>query len=122
MRILVQHAEEQLAAIQQQSGTVLQVKEAVLQMMDFGLPSIEQVAANLHQSVRSLQRRLKAEGTTYQRVTEDIRKDLALSYLRQPGLPITDIAMLLNYSDSSTFSRSFKRWMGVAPGAWREAL
>jgi len=120
LRILVRHAEEQLAAVQQQTGTVYQVREAILQLMDFGLPSIEHVAANLHQSVRSLQRRLKAEGFTYQSITEDIRKALALSYLRQPNLSLTDIAALLDYSDSSTFSRSFKRWYGVAPRDWRE--
>lgn len=121
LRILVRHAEEQLAAVQQQTGTAYQVREAILQLMDFGLPSIEQVAANLHQSVRSLQRRLKAEGNTYQSITEDIRKALALSYLRQPDLSLTDIAALLDYSDSSTFSRSFKRWYGVAPREWRSA-
>ena len=106
-----------IAQITQTSTTM---REAILQLMDFGLPSIEQVAANLHQSVRSLQRRLKAEGYTYQSITEDIRKALALSYLRQPNLSLTDIAALLDYSDSSTFSRSFKRWVGVAPREWRE--
>lgn len=119
LRILVRHAEEQLATVQQRTGTVYQVREAILQLMDFGLPSIEQVAANLHQSVRSLQRRLSAEGSTYQDITEDIRKTLALSYLRQPDLNLTDIAALLGYADSSTFSRSFKRWYGVAPREWR---
>ncbi len=120
LRILVRHADEQLAAVQQQTGTVYQVREAILQLMDFGLPSIEQVAANLHQSVRSLQRRLKAEGHTYQDLTEDIRKSLALSYLQQPDLSLIDIAALLGYADSSTFSRSFKRWYGMAPREWRE--
>lgn len=120
LRILVRHAEQQLAVVQEQTGAVLQVRAAVLQLMHFGLPSIEQVAANLHQSVRSLQRRLKTEGYTYQAIIEEVRKELALSYLRQADLSLTDIAALLDYSDNSSFSRSFKRWMGVAPRVWRE--
>jgi AraC-like DNA-binding protein len=62
---------------------------------------------------------LAAANFTQEALTDEIRKELALSYLRQPDLSLTDIAALLGYSDSSTFSRSFKRWVGMAPREWR---
>jgi AraC-like DNA-binding protein len=65
--------------------------------------------------VRTLQRRLEQEGTTYHDVLESVRRALAELYMNDDSLSFVDIAFLLGYSDLSAFSRAFKRWHGVAP-------
>ena len=52
-------------------------------------------------------------------MVEDVRRDLALSYLRQRQLPFSEIAMLLGYSELSAFSRAFRRWTGASPRTYR---
>ena len=52
-------------------------------------------------------------------MVEDVRRDLALAYLKQRHLPFSEIAMLLGYSELSAFSRAFRRWTGASPRAYR---
>lgn len=70
-------------------------------------------------SGRTLQRRLEAEGTSFSEVLDRVRADLARSYVKDADLPLAEVAYRLGFSDFSTFSRAFKRWMGKAPGAYR---
>lgn len=120
MRVLLAHANERLAALQQSASAYYQVKYTIFQLMGLSLPTLEEVAANLNQSPRSLQRRLHDEGHTFQSITEALRQELAQSYLKQANLSLADIAALLGYADNSSFSRSFKRWTGVSPRAYRK--
>ena len=55
-------------------------------------------------------------------MVEDVRRDLALSYLRQRHLPFSEIAMLLGYSELSAFSRAFRRWTGASPRTYRARM
>lgn len=82
----------------------------------------ETAARRLHVSVRTLIRHLKQDGTSFQSLRDDALKDRALQLLRRPGLNIHDIASLLGYSDTANFSRAFKRWFGVSPGAYRKTI
>jgi AraC-like DNA-binding protein len=68
---------------------------------------------------RTLQRRLKAHGISYQKLLENLRKDLAKSYLRERRLAIGELAYLLGYSEPSAFQRAFKRWTGMTPDNFR---
>jgi AraC-like DNA-binding protein len=77
------------------------------------------VARALHVSVRTLQRRLVAAGTTFRDVADRARRTLAESYLEDPGVSITEVAFLLGFSDQTSFHRAFRRWNGAAPGVWR---
>lgn len=83
--------------------------------------TVGRIAHALHVSVRTLQRRLEADGTTFRDVVEAVSERLAVSYLRNPDVSIAEVAFLLGFSDPSAFNRAFRRWIGDTPGNWREA-
>jgi AraC-like DNA-binding protein len=68
---------------------------------------------------RTLNRRLRALGTSFKELIEEARYDVARQLLRDTSLPIADVAASLDYSDAAAFTRAFKRWSGVSPGTWR---
>ncbi|MCC6460692.1 MAG: AraC family transcriptional regulator [Saprospiraceae bacterium] len=121
LRVLVRHAEEKLALMQQDTGFVSVVQQSILHLVRPQFPGIEQVAANLNLSVRSLQRRLQEAGQSFQSVLDTLRHRFALDYLRREHLSVKEIAYLLDYADVSSFIRSFKRWEGRSPADWRRA-
>jgi AraC-like DNA-binding protein len=82
-------------------------------------PSLDEVAKDLHMSNRTLIRKLKAQGTSYQGLLDDVRQELAFWYLQQTDLPVEAIAERLGYRDTSNFSRTCKRWFGLTPRAIR---
>ncbi|WP_126245529.1 AraC family transcriptional regulator [Chitinophaga rhizosphaerae] len=83
--------------------------------------SLESVAANFSMSPRSLQRKLAGEGVTFLQVQDEVRKALALDYLRSGHHSVKDIAYMLGYNESSAFLKAFKRWTGKTPGEMRTA-
>ncbi|MCP4441784.1 MAG: AraC family transcriptional regulator [Aureispira sp.] len=83
---------------------------------------IEDVAKKFMMSVRSLQRKLKEEETSFNQLYEQCRKDLAVLLLKKPELPISDIAYHLNYSSNAAFTKAFKRWESISPEQYRKAL
>ena len=91
-------------------------------MLPQGEPRRETVAQALYLSERTLQRRLQEEGSSFQKLLDDTRRDLAVQYLCQPDLAPLAIAYLLGFADPSNFYRAFKRWFGVTPGEYRQAL
>lgn len=77
-------------------------------------------AKALGMSVRSMQRKLGEEGETFNGVLSAVRSELAQGYLRQTPRPsLTEVAFMLGFSDTSSFSRAFQRWTGVAPSQFR---
>lgn len=80
-----------------------------------GLLSLEDVAANFNVTPRSLQRKLHAEGATFQQLSDAVRKSLALHYLQSGKHQVKEISTMLGYNELSAFSRAFKRWTGKAP-------
>ena len=66
-------------------------------------------------SPRKMQRHLAEEGTSYKSLLNDARVDLARNYVREARLNVTEIAFVLGFADTSTFSRAFKRWTGMSP-------
>ncbi|MGH7439365.1 MAG: helix-turn-helix transcriptional regulator, partial [Polyangiaceae bacterium] len=87
-----------------------------------GPPALSQLARAMGVSERTLQRRLGEEGTTVQHLTEDVRHELSLEYLRDRSLSVGEVADRLGYSSLAAFSRAFRRWRGVSPAAHRRAL
>jgi AraC-like DNA-binding protein len=77
------------------------------------------VAKALALSVRTLSRRLSEEGTTFAAVVEQLRRSLALQYLKDPGFSLAQIAWLLGYEGATSFNHAFKRWTGRSPSATR---
>jgi AraC-like DNA-binding protein len=86
-----------------------------------GDASIEAVAARLGHSRASLYRLLAARGLVFSDLSQSIRQEMALRYVAQPHMPLTEIAPLLGYSELSAFSRAFARWTGMAPARYRAA-
>lgn len=78
-------------------------------------PSLESAAGEFAMSARTLIRKLKAEGTSYQQLLDEVRQELAAWYLLETSLPVERIAEKLGYQDPSNFSRTFQRWFGVTP-------
>lgn len=119
LRGIVQHfADEMLERLPKQEGFVDVVRSSVAQLLSRGAP-LEEVARRLAMSPRSLQRRMREVGTTYQEFVNDTRADLAASYLEEGAMPVGEIAFLLGYSEPSAFYRSFKRARGVTPREFR---
>jgi len=80
-----------------------------------GEPSQGVVARRLGMGLRTLQRRLAAEDTSFAALLAETRRELACSYMEAGGLSVSEIAYLVGFSDTSTFSRAFKRWTGRSP-------
>jgi len=82
-------------------------------------PNLSEMAKALAMSDRTLNRKLKAQGTSYQMLLDDVRQELAVWYLQQTEMSVEAIAERLGYRDTSNFSRTCKRWFGVTPRAIR---
>jgi AraC-like DNA-binding protein len=83
-------------------------------------PDIDYVAQKLDMSTRTLRRRLKEESSTYRRIMDEIRFELAREYLGKTRLPIEEISVLLGYTEPGNFSHAFRRWSGQSPQSWRK--
>ncbi|ASR01218.1 HTH-type transcriptional repressor of iron proteins A [Gordonia rubripertincta] len=79
------------------------------------LPTMDEVARDLHMDVRTLRRKLAADGTSYRTIANEARSSLAAELLRE-GNTVDRTAALLGYYDAASFSAAFKRWFGVSPG------
>ena len=82
-------------------------------------PCFEALTGMLNMSARTLRRRLEKEGTSFQRIKDNTRRDAAITLLSGTRLPIAEIAVQVGFSDPSAFHRSFKKWTGLAPGEYR---
>jgi AraC-like DNA-binding protein len=91
------------------------VGHALLELLPDGSPSKETIAKRLAMSPRNLQRQLAEEGTSYKALLNDARQALARDYLHEGKVSVTEIAFLLGFADTATFSRAFKRWTGLSP-------
>lgn len=94
----------------------------VINNMSCPFPDIEAVSNKLYMCSRTLRRKLKAEGLTYQGILDNKRKCIAIKYLTETEMSITQISTELDFSDSSYFSRAFKRWTGVLPKTYRQTV
>ena len=104
------------------SHIVNRVRTHLVESMPSGRVHAEVTAKALHMSVRSLQRKLKYEGTTFKKVLDETRRELSISYIKDKHTSINEITYLLGYSDPANFSRAFKRWTGRAPTSARAVI
>ncbi|MFJ3481930.1 AraC family transcriptional regulator [Pseudomonas sp. NPDC090202] len=82
-------------------------------------PDLEAVADQLHISPQTLRRHLRDEGTSFQGLKDELRRDMAIFHLGQADLSLQQIAEQLGFSEPSAFHRAFKKWTGLTPGAYR---
>ena len=123
---LIRHLEailqEQLDRLYPSDTWAERVSQTISQMLLKGeQPKITGAAREFSLSSRQLQNKLNAEETSYRKLLEQVRKEMALRYLQEPDVNLYDIAFLLGFSDQSAFNHAFKRWMGTSPGEYRGA-
>jgi AraC-like DNA-binding protein len=97
-----------------------QVKHIILKNYHFSFPLLEDVAALMHITPRTLQRKLQEEQTSFRVLEDEIKKEIAINLLTNAHLTITDVALKLGYADRSSFQRAFKQWTGKTPSAFQQ--
>lgn len=117
--VLDKHASVALEQLPDAADFVTEVRRAVRERLRREIPTVDKVASDLHLSARTLQRRLGEEGTTFARVYESVREELARVYVADPAMALSEIAALLRYAEVSAFLRAFKRWTGQTPRQFR---
>jgi AraC-like DNA-binding protein len=103
-------------------GILAQMRRVVGNDLSREFPSVVDMADSLHVSVRTLRRRLKEVGTTYQEFKDLTRCEAASRLLSRPELRVNAVAALLGFDEPSAFHRSFKKWTGATPGEYRQSL
>jgi AraC-like DNA-binding protein len=115
-----QYARDFLSKMERSDSTTQAVTKIILARLDDESLSIEKVAREMAVSVRTLQKRLEAEGVAFSDLLRDIRRRLAEQYLRE-NYSVEQITYLLGFSEPSVFRKAFKKWLGVTPGEYRQA-
>jgi AraC-like DNA-binding protein len=105
-----------------ESQVTHKARQVLCRLLPQGEPKRETVAQLLHLSQRTLQRRLQDEGTSFQTLLDDTRRELAEQYLAQPQMTLLEAAYLLGFADPSNFFRAFRRWFDTTPGEYRARL
>jgi AraC-like DNA-binding protein len=101
--------------------TASAVGRLVKQHLPYGRVSVEEVAAKERVSVRTLQRRLRQWGFSFEEIVDDVRRTEAISLVRARQDSTMEIAFMLGYSDPAHFTRAFKRWTGLSPRQFAKA-
>lgn len=96
-------------------------KAAIIDSLGSGSVSEAKVANALHMTPRNLHRRLQKENTSFKLLLNEVRQDLALQYIQDRSLTLTEISFMLGFAEVSSFSRAFKNWTGQAPSSMRQA-
>lgn len=121
LALLDRQLDGMLAIQPERDGLLELVQSAMRDELPDREPSVASVAAKRHMSPRSLQRRLREEGTTFAELLEELRRDLALRYLRDPRIGIAEVGFLLGFRDVTAFHRAFRRWTGTTPASYRRS-
>jgi len=117
---LTDQAEKYLRSLYNQDNIAGQLKRKLADLMACGEANADAACRALKLSRRTLQRRLKAEKTSFQKVLQEVRAVLAVNYLSDGRLKSLEIAMLLGYSNISTFTTAFKSWYQMPPAEYRQ--
>ncbi|HEX7158753.1 MAG TPA: AraC family transcriptional regulator ligand-binding domain-containing protein, partial [Edaphobacter sp.] len=120
LSVLAPQFEKELKQEDRDENFIERVRVAIQQKLTGKRPSVEDIADALHVSARTLQRRLQEEQSSFQRVLEEARHQLARHYLNNSVLDLSEAAYLLGYEDGNSFVRAFRTWEGVPPARWRE--
>ena len=121
-RQLIDQAEKYLRSLYQQDDIAGQLKRRLADLMARGEANADAACRALRLSRRTLQRRLKAEKTSFQKILREVRAELAVNYLKDARLKSLEIAMLLGYSNLSSFTTAFKSWYDMPPSEYRQKI
>ena len=104
------------------SSLTARIRRRLRQCLPGELPEFETLAAEINLTPVTLRRRLHDEGTSYQNIKDQLRRDLAISYLSHSERSAMDIGLELGFSERSAFHRAFKKWTGASPGEFRRRM
>ncbi|MEL6519846.1 MAG: AraC family transcriptional regulator ligand-binding domain-containing protein [Pseudomonadota bacterium] len=120
-QFLLSHLDAELREVGDKDGSLERVaKDAIARSLSEGLPKMADIARGLGMSGRSFHRRLSEHGLTFQALTERTRRELAEGLLRDQQYSLAEVAFLTGFSEQSSFTRAFKRWVGHTPARFRK--
>lgn len=123
-RVLLQalqpYLEEQRKLRSESSDFLTQINQIIAKQLCSGAITLPCVAGIMAVSPRTLQRRLSEHNIQFADLVEDLRKSMALFYVKRQDVSLTEVALMLGYSETSSFSRAFKRWTGVSPRQYKQ--
>jgi AraC-like DNA-binding protein len=118
--LLAPQFEEQLRQYKEEDSFLELVRRTIQDKLTGHRPSIDAISKALHMGPRTLQRRLQESGSSFQRVLDEARHQMARYYLSNSALELNEAAYLLGFEDPNSFGRAFRNWEGVPPSDWRE--
>lgn len=118
---LAAHLDAELASIDTPPAIVREAKDAIAQSLSEGAPRVADIAKGLGLSARSFHRRLAEYGMNFQVLTEETRRELAEGLLKDEQHSLAEVAFLTGFSEQSSFTRAFKRWLGQTPASYRKS-
>ncbi|MGH1371285.1 MAG: AraC family transcriptional regulator [Cellvibrionaceae bacterium] len=119
LKLYEQQCDELLSRMKNSEGLRVKVRE-LLVAAQHQFPSLEQAADHFHMSPRTFRRRLSDEEVSFQRILDEVRQELAETYLRNPAISVNHTADLLGFHDVSNFRRAFIRWSGISPSEFKK--
>jgi AraC-like DNA-binding protein len=122
LQLLSERANRLLDSLSHRSGIAARIASLLATQLNNRIPEKSVIASQLGMSERTLQRRLREEGTNFQEILDDTRHYLARELLRNTRLALNDIASQLGFAEPSAFFRAFKKWEGRTPGQYRGSV
>lgn len=121
-RQLIEQAGKYLKSLNSGDNIAAQLTRMLADLMASGEANADSACRALKLSRRTLQRRLKAERTSFQKVLQEVRRELSVRYLSDSRLKALEVAMLLGYSNISSFTTAFKSWYDMPPAEYRQKI
>ncbi|MGB1262514.1 MAG: AraC family transcriptional regulator [Cognaticolwellia sp.] len=118
-QLLKRQADHEIDHIQSALTFTEKVARAITPLLNVSTPTIDQVAEQLNIAPWTMRRNLINEGGSFQKVLNETRRDLAMTYVGSTRLSLGEIAYLLGFGSTTAFQHAFKRWTGQAPGSYR---
>jgi len=118
-KLVQRYCEEEIARQKAIDHPLNRIRETMIRCLQQGSFGPKHIAKELNLTPSGLHRRLKAEGTSFQRLLDDTRRCLTRRYLLESSLKLTDIAARVGYSELSALSRAARRWFGTSPRSFR---
>ncbi len=118
LALFERHAIGRLDELEKLGGSSQRVMRLLTARLTGTVPPVGVIAAELAMSGRQLQRVLQDEGTSYQALLDQARRELAMAQLKVPDTTAAEVALMLGYSEAGAFTRAFRRWTGTTPGAF----
>jgi AraC-like DNA-binding protein len=118
-QLLTTQVDQLLEQLPQEAPLIEAVKKYIATAGAGKNSQANQAAKSLSMTERTLHRRLYALGTSYSKIRENVLTQIAIDYLKDSRLTLTEISFLMGFSEQSAFSRAFKKWTNTSPLVWR---